>query len=103
MKIFISQPMKGKTEQEILEERSEIIQRAKERFSEVEIIDSYRLLKDYSIADDEKTSLKFLGESIKALADADVAYFGKGWEKARGCRIENQCAMEYGIDMIEIY
>jgi hypothetical protein len=106
MKVFISQPMRGKTEQEILEERSEIIQRAKERFSYVEnleIIDSYKLLKDYSIADDEKTSLKFLGESIKALADADVAYFGKGWEKARGCRIENQCAMEYGITVIEIY
>ena len=103
MKVFISYPMKGKTEQEIMEERSEIIQRARERFSDVEIIDSYMLFKNYSIADDEKTSLKYLGEAIKALADADVAYFGKGWETARGCRIENLCAIDYGIDVIEIY
>ncbi|RHU77980.1 DUF2829 domain-containing protein [Butyribacter intestini] len=37
------------------------------------------------------------------MADADVAYFAKGWESARGCRIENQCAIEYGIDTIEDY
>jgi hypothetical protein len=37
------------------------------------------------------------------LASADVAYFAKGWEEARGCRIENICAIEYGIDVIEDY
>lgn len=30
-------------------------------------------------------------------------YFAKGWEDARGCRIENQCAIEYGIEVIEDY
>ena len=27
----------------------------------------------------------------------------KGWEDARGCRIENTCAIEYDIDVIEDY
>lgn len=40
---------------------------------------------------------------MELLADADVAYFARGWESARGCRIENQCAIEYGIDTIEDY
>lgn len=45
--------------------------------------------------------MKYLAKSLELLADADVAYFAKGWESARGCRIENQCAIEYGIDTIE--
>lgn len=34
----------------------------------------------------------YLGKSIELLAQADVAYFVKGWYKARGCLIENECA-----------
>lgn len=47
--------------------------------------------------------MKYLAKSLELLVDADVAYFAKGWESARGCRIENQCAIEYGIDTIEDY
>lgn len=42
MKIFISQPMRGKTDEEILEERTKAIDIAKERYhADVEIIDSF--------------------------------------------------------------
>ena len=44
--------------------------------------------------------LKYLSKSLELLADADVAYFCSGWDTARGCRIEHQCAVEYGIDRI---
>ena len=44
--------------------------------------------------------LWFLGKSIQLLSEADVAYFAKGWEEARGCRSENACALEYGIELI---
>lgn len=37
------------------------------------------------------------------LAGADIAYFAKGWQDARGCKIENTCAIEYGIPVIEDY
>lgn len=47
--------------------------------------------------------MKYLAKSLELLADADVAYFARGWESARGCLIENQCAIEYGIDTIEDY
>nr|DAW41710.1 MAG TPA: protein of unknown function (DUF4406) [Caudoviricetes sp.] len=96
-KLFISQPMKGKTDDEILAERSNAIQAAKDSVNdEIEVIDSF-----FQNAPADAKPLWYLGESLKLLATADVAYFAPGWNKARGCKIENLCAKEYGIHTIE--
>lgn len=96
-KLFISQPMKGKTNEEIIAEREKAIQRAKEALhDDVEIIESF-----FKDAPAEAKPLWYLAESLKLLAGADVAYFARGWENARGCKIEHTCALEYGIDVIE--
>ena len=96
-KLFISQPMRGKTDEEILEVRAKAIQSAeRELGEEVEVIDSF--IKGAPAA---AKPLWYLGESIKLMAKADVAYFAEGWEEARGCRIERECAEEYGITVIE--
>ena len=96
-KLFISQPMRGKTEEEILAVREKAIKSAEKQVGEpVEIIDSF-----FQSAPVDARSLWYLGESIKLLAEADVAYFAKGWDEARGCKIEHTCAVEYGIDRIE--
>jgi hypothetical protein len=42
-----------------------------------------------------------LGESIKMLADADVAYFVDGWKNARECIMEHEACKLYGIDIIK--
>lgn len=90
MKIFISQPMKDLSEEEIRHNRMKAVKKIKSLYGDdVEIIDSY--------IDGEGTPLLFLGESIKLLSIADVAYFLKGWNTARGCRIEYMCANDYGI------
>ena len=100
-KLFISQPMNGKSEQEILAVRKNAIESAKIMFNEdVEVIESY--FEDYN-PDKGCVPLKYLAKSLELLADADVAYFARGWEQARGCRIENQCAIEYGIEIVEDY
>ena len=99
-KVFVSQPMKDKTEQEILEERANIFQLAKDSFPDAELIDSY--FDDYEPSTGN-VGLKYLANSLELLADADVAYFAPGWGEARGCRIENECAIEYGIEVHEIY
>ena len=98
-KLFISQPMRGKTNEEILAVREKAIASA-ERFlgEKVEVIDSF-----FQDAPVKAKPLWFLGKSLELLSTADVAYFAKGWEDARGCRIENTCATEYGIDVIEDY
>ena len=96
-KLFISQPMRGKTDAEILAERSNAIQAAKDSVKdEIEVIDSV-----FQDAPVDATPLWYLGESLKLLATADVAYFAPGWDKARGCKIENLCAKEYGVHVIE--
>lgn len=98
-KLFISQPMRGKTDEEILAVRAQAIQSAERVMGEkVEVIDSF--IKGAPAA---ARPLWFLGESLKLLSGADVAYFAEGWEEARGCRIEHECAVEYGITTIEDY
>lgn len=103
-KLFISQPMKGKTDEEILAVREKAIESAKKYLKEcgeedeIEVIDSF-----FQNAPEESRPLWYLAKSIELLSTADVAYFAKGWEDARGCRIENECAIEYGIDVIEDY
>lgn len=100
-KLFISQPMNGKTNEEILAVREKAIDSAKKNLGDdVEVIDSY--FDDYN-PENGCVPLKYLSKSLELLADADVAYFAKGWEEARGCRIENQCAIAYGIEVIEDY
>lgn len=98
-KLFISQPMRGKTDEEILAERKKAIESAERNLGEpVEVIDSF-----FQNAPADARPLWFLGKSLELLSTADIAYFAKGWEDARGCRIENQCAIEYGIEVIEYY
>lgn len=98
MKYFISQPMQGKNEKEIRQEREQIIQAIKIQEPEAEIIESY--FEDYN-PDTGCIPLKFLSKSIEMLADADIAYFAKGWQNARGCKIEHECARAYDIVVIE--
>ena len=98
-KLFISQPMRGKTDEEILAERKKAIESAERNLGEpVEVIDSF-----FQNAPADARPLWFQGKSLELLSTADIAYFAKGWEDARGCRIENQCAIEYGIEVIEDY
>lgn len=96
-KLFISQPMGGKTDEEIKAERAKAIEEASELVGEpVEVIDSF-----FEKAPADAKPLWFLGKSLELLAGADIAYFAKGWQDARGCRIEHTCAVEYNIDRIE--
>lgn len=97
MKAFISQPMNGKTDDEILEVRAKAIESVMKNFNAegVEVIDSF-----FQGAPHDAKPLWFLGESLKLMADADVVYFAKGWEGARGCQIEYQAALAYGLNII---
>ena len=92
MKVFISQPMKGKTNEEILAVRNSIISEMGKKYNNVEIVDSF-----FENAPVDAKPLWFLGKSLELLSGADIAYFAKGWQDARGCRIECMCALEYGI------
>lgn len=99
IKVFISQPMKDKTDLEIIITRNAAIDRIRRLFpdNDVIIIDSYFM--DH-IPTEGNIPLKYLAKSIELLADADFAYFCPGWQNARGCLIEYECAFAYDIKRI---
>ena len=99
-KIFISQPMRGLTDEEILNKRQEIKKNAEKVIKEpVELIDSF--IEDYPGEINKHIPVFYLGKSIQLLSQADIAYFGGDWRNARGCKIENEIAKQYGIKIIE--
>lgn len=72
IKIFISQPMKDKTNEQIEAERKRAVETIKKEYfdDEVEIIDSF-----FKGAPHDAKPLWFLGKSFELLSTADVAYF----------------------------
>ena len=90
LKCFISQPMKNKTIEQIKNEREEVI----------EFLHRNGMKEISSIIENNEDPVYALGESIKLLANADCAYFMKGWNKARGCIIEHEVCERYGIPII---
>ena len=99
-KIFISQPMRGLSDEEILKAREEILIKAEKKIGEpVELIDSF--IEDYPGEINKHIPVYYLGKSIDFLSQADIAYFGGDWRNARGCKIEHEIAKQYGIKIIE--
>ena len=93
-KIMISQPMRGKTNEEIRKEREHLV---------TNIESNGDIVLDTIFDEAPKNvdeAIWFLSKSIEYLAQADVIFFMKGWEKARGCKIEHQVAVEYDKEII---
>lgn len=92
MKLFISQPMRGLTDEEILAVRQKAKADVENMLGvEVEVLDTF-----FQGAPADAQPLWYLGESIKLLGEADLVYFVKGWGGSRGCLVECQCAIRYG-------
>lgn len=103
MKAMLSQPMAGKTEQEIIETRERAIKALTEKG--YEIVNTLFTDEWYSKEKMEERGvvqipLCFLAKSLENMSLCDAAYFCKGWENARGCRIEHEAAVAYGLEVI---
>lgn len=95
MNVFISQPMNGLTNNEIKQKRQKIIENiARSTHNTFNVIDSF-------MENAPHDAVWLLGESIKFLSKADIAYFATGWDKARGCLIEHAICSLYHIPIIE--
>jgi Asp-tRNA(Asn)/Glu-tRNA(Gln) amidotransferase A subunit family amidase len=92
MKAIISQPMKGKTEEQVRLERKEAIEEL--NALGYEVVDT--VFPDFT--SQGNIPLKYLSKSIEAIADVDLVYFIGDWKNARGCRIEFECCIQYNID-----
>jgi hypothetical protein len=102
-KAMLSQPMAGKTEQEIVETRNHAI--ASLKSAGYEIVNTLFTDEWYSKEAMEERGvvqlpLCFLAKSLENMSLCHAAYFCKGWENARGCRIEHEAAKAYGLKII---
>lgn len=90
MKLMISQPMYKKTNEQIRKERDQLVKNLEAKGYEV--IDT---IIDEAAPNVSDEAIYYLSKSIELLSKVDAVYFMKGWEKARGCKIEHEVAVEY--------
>jgi len=102
-KIMISQPIADQSIGEIADARSAAIEKA---FGMgYEVIDEVLSDKFYSEMSSEGdtiicTPLRLLAKDLETMSKCNAVYFCKGWERMRGCRIEHEAAIAYGLNII---
>ena len=103
MKAMISQPMAGKTEQEIIDTRNRAIAKLEGLGYEVVntlFTDEWYSEKSMRERGVEQIPLCFLAKSLENMSLCHAAFFAEGWENARGCRIEHEAAEAYGLTVL---
>lgn len=99
MKVFISVPMRGRTDQEIAGAitiaKSKLAKMAEENNEIIEYVDNFVSMRDdIGIKD---PAMYCLGTAIQKMSKCDTIYFCPGWQEARGCVIERHVAVLYGL------
>lgn len=93
MKFMISQPMGGLSDEEILE--------TKRRVTDLLEREGHTVINTFIQSDPPircwNRGLWFLGMSLVEMSECDGMYFCKGWENAKGCRMEHEAAIAYGL------
>ena len=100
---MLSQPMAGKTEKEIVETRNKAIKALSDLGYVVEntyFSDDWTNPEKMTARGVKNIPVCFLGRSLDSMSLCDAVYFCKGWEGARGCKIEHEVAKQYGMTII---
>ena len=103
MKVMLSQPMAGKTDEEIIATREKAIEVLKAKGQEIVntlFTDEWYSNESMKARGVVQIPLCFLAKSLENMSLCHAVYFCKGWEKARGCRIEYEAAIAYGLEII---
>lgn len=97
-KVFISQPFKGRTEEEVFRERDELVKIVKDTFGEeFEVIDQY-----HQTAPENANRFFYLSNDLLMMGEVDLIVFSPFWREANGCRIEHKLAELYDLPYIDI-
>lgn len=102
-KAMLSQPMAGKTQEEIIATRERAVAALKARGFEVintPFTDEWYSKEKMEERGVVQIPLCFLAKSLENMSLCHAAYFCKGWEQARGCKIEHDAAVAYGLVII---
>ena len=102
-KAMLSQPMADKTHEEIVETRERAIHALQElgyKIVNTLFTDEWYGKEAMEARGVVQIPLCFLAKSLENMSLCHAAYFCKGWEHARGCRIEHEAAKAYGLKII---
>lgn len=102
-KAMLSQPMAGKTDEEIVATREAAIKALEAEGYEIVntlFTDEWYSSESMKERGVVQIPLCFLEKSLENMSLCHAAYFCKGRENARGCRIEHEAAKEYGLKII---
>lgn len=102
-KAMLSQPMAGKTDAEIIVTRERAIQVLKEKGYEIVntlFTDEWYSKEKMQERGVVQIPLCFLAKALENMSLCHAVYFCKGWENARGCKIEHDAAVKYGLQII---
>lgn len=107
MKIFISQPMTGLDEEDILFTRAKEKAKARLMFGDdVEFAPSYvsdstrmKVEQHSDRTDRVNWDMYWLVHSLQFLCTCDILWLVEGWQDSKGCQIEREVAELYGLDV----
>lgn len=100
---MIIQPMSGLTNEQIMETRNRFLKFAEKE--ELEVVNTY--FEDEWYSNDAmiergiaQIPLYFLAKSLENMSLCHKVFCARGWESARGCKIEHEAAIRYGLELI---
>ena len=102
-KAMFSQPMAGKEESEIVATRNKAVEYLEAQGYEVIntlFTDEWYSKEKMSERGVVQIPVCFLAKSLESMSLCHTVYFAKGWENARGCKIEHDTAKAYGLEVI---
>lgn len=99
-KAMLSQPIRGKTDEEIIETRNRAIKALEA--AGYEVVNTLFTDEWYSKEKMEERGVVqipvcFLAKSIENMSLCHAVYFCKGWDRARGCILENEVEKHMGL------
>ena len=105
MKIFVSQPMNGKSREEIESVFQEAVYDIRTRLSgltsdPIEILSTRNYVLPKNLARGRNERIACLSHAIEVMSRADIVYFCEGAEMSAGCASEHAIAKIYGLTIM---
>jgi len=105
--VMVSQPLSGKTKEEIIDTRNlaildffhHINRKWNTNKYKIVIVDNLQFDRRPTPEEGELNHFDYLSTDIKLMKDIDYIIFAYGWQNSKGCNIEYQMAKTYGIPM----
>lgn len=103
MKIFVSQPMHGMTEEQIERVFQQATEDIRARFTpdtQIEFLSTRKYQLPYELKKGRNERMCFWSHALQVLSMADAIYLCPGWQNAAGCTVEANVARLCGLPTI---